>query len=56
MTEAIQKPGLASSESRTPQATINAVISMDIKKHGPASAFIPPRRGVFALRQNHASS
>lgn len=42
--------GLASSASRTPAATLNAVLAVDIKRNGVNSAFVRVRPGVFGLR------
>jgi restriction system protein len=48
--------GLASSESKTPAASVNAMIAVDIKRNGAKSEFIRVRPGVFGLRTLHAAS
>jgi len=38
-------------EGKTPDATINARLAVDIKKHGSLSRFMRTGPGVFALRE-----
>lgn len=55
LTEEILKRGLATSSSKTPAASLNAVITVDIKHSGAKSEFIRVRPGVFGLRELHAA-
>ncbi len=50
LTEEILSRGLASSASRTPSASLNAVLAVDIKRNGVNSRFVRVRPGVFGLR------
>jgi restriction system protein len=49
ITRRLLKSGLWQSEGQTPAATVNALLAVDIKKHGNASAFRRAGRGVFML-------
>ena len=51
ITELILEQDLWQTEGKTPEATINARLAMEIKKHGPLSRFIRTEPGVFALRE-----
>jgi len=54
LTEEILSKGLASSSSKTPAASLNAMIAVDIKRNGAKSEFVRVRPGVFGLRALHA--
>lgn len=54
LTEEILAKGLASSSGKTPAASLNAMIAVDIKRQGPKSEFVRVRPGVFGLRSLHA--
>ena len=43
--------GLLTSEGKTPEASVNAQMSVDISRKGEASGFIRTAPGVFGLRQ-----
>lgn len=49
ITKRILAAKLWQTEGKTPEATINARLSVDAKKNGPASAFRRAGRGVFGL-------
>ncbi len=49
ITRRVLAQGLWKSEGKTPAATINARLAVDVKKKGPASAFRRAGRGIFAL-------
>ena len=51
LTEHILSRGLAASSSKTPAASLNAVIAVDIKRNGTKSAFVRVKPGVFGLRE-----
>ena len=51
ITKRILKQGLWHTEGKTPEATINARIAVDIKKYRDRSRFIRTEPGVFALRE-----
>ncbi len=55
LTDQILGRGLATSSSKTPAASLNAVIAVDIKRNGTKSAFVRVRPGVFGLRELHAA-
>ena len=55
LTERILSQGLAASSSKTPAASLNAVITVDIKRNGTKSAFVRVKPGVFGLRELHAA-
>ena len=55
LTERILSQGLAASSSKTPAASLNAVIAVDIKRNGTKSAFVRVKSGVFGLRELHAA-
>jgi restriction system protein len=50
ITVRILERGLWGTEGKTPEATVNALLSVDIKKHGAQSLFQRTGEGVFALR------
>ncbi len=50
ITERILQSNLWISEGDTPDATVNARLSVDIKKHGQNSRFQRTDKGIFALR------
>jgi len=56
LTEQILARGLAQSTSKTPAASLNAVIAVDIKRYGADSDFVRVRPGVFGLRDRAAST
>lgn len=49
ITKRAEKKGLLKSEGKTPWATMNALISVDIKEKGEGSEFIRTEPGHFAL-------
>ena len=49
ITKRVLAAGLWKTEGKTPDATINARLAVDIKKNGPASAFRRAGRGVFGV-------
>jgi|GEM_PF-145032 len=49
ITQRVLAAGLWKTEGKTPDATINARLAVDVKKNGPSSAFRRAGRGVFAL-------
>ena len=51
ITKRVLAAGLWKSDGKTPEATINARLAVDIKKRGKASAFRRAGRGVFALNE-----
>lgn len=53
LTERILERGLASSSSRTPAASLNAMIAVDIKRNGNKSQFVRLSPGIFGLRALH---
>ena len=55
LTERILSQGLAASSSKTPAASLNAVITVDIKRNWTKSAFVRVKPGVFGLRELHAA-
>jgi restriction system protein len=56
LTEAILKRGLASSSSKTPAASLNAMMAVDIQRHGEGSEFVRVGPGVFGLRALHGTA
>ena len=52
ITERLLHSGLWTSAGRTPAATVNAQLAVDIKKHGETSAFRRAGRGVFMLNNS----
>ncbi len=54
LAEEILAKGLAASSSKTPAASLNAMIAVDIKRNGAKSEFVRVRPGVFGLRALHA--
>ena len=50
ITRRILENGLWQTDGKTPQATVNAQLAMDIKRRGRKSRFQRTDRGVFALR------
>ena len=55
LTKEILSRGLATSYSKTPEASLNAIVAVDIRRNGTKSKFIRLRPGVFGLRGVHAS-
>ncbi|MEZ4226981.1 MAG: restriction endonuclease [Polyangiaceae bacterium] len=55
LTEEVLTRGLATSSSKTPAASLNAMIAVDIKRNGNKSEFVRVRPGVFGLRALHAA-
>jgi restriction system protein len=55
LTDQILSRGLATSSSKTPAASLNAMIAVDIKRNGNKSEFVRVRPGVFGLRALHAA-
>lgn len=51
LTDLILEDSLWQTEGKTPDATINARLAVDIKKHGSLSRFMRTEPGVFALRE-----
>ena len=49
ITERMLAKGLWNSEGKTPEATVNARLAVDIRDHGAASRFVRVGRGRFAL-------
>ena len=49
ITERMLAKGLWNSEGKTPEATVNARLSVDVRDHGPASRFVRVSPGWFAL-------
>jgi restriction system protein len=56
ITKQILKSGLWSTTGKTPEATVNAQLAVDIKKNGKASRFARYGRGVFGLNAQRASA
>jgi restriction system protein len=56
LTEAILNRGLAAPTGKTPAASLNAMIAVDIKRNGPKSPFVRIRPGVFGLRDVHSAA
>ena len=54
LTDRILSRGLATSSSRTPAHSLNAIVAVDIKRNGGKSEFVRIRPGVFGLRALHA--
>jgi restriction system protein len=50
ITQQALSQGLIQSEGKTPEATLNAVICVDIKQKGIHSRFVRVRPGIFGLR------
>ena len=50
------KAGLWESEGKTPDATVGANISSDIKKNGKTSPFIRAGAGIFSLRDTQSTN
>lgn len=53
--ERMVKSGIWSTKGKTPEATVNAQLAVDIKKNGKASRFARYGRGIFGLNREHAS-
>lgn len=51
ITKLILEQEIWTTEGKTPDATINARLAVDIKKHGKLSRFIRTEPGVYALRE-----
>ncbi|MEM1416314.1 MAG: restriction endonuclease [Myxococcota bacterium] len=56
LTAAVLEAGLAESSSATPDASLNAMLAVDIKRKGTESRFMRTKPGVFALRGLHDSA
>ena len=54
ITKRILEGGLAQSKSKTPAASLNAVLAVDIKRQGASSVFVRVTPGVFGLRADGA--
>lgn len=50
ITERLLEGGLWKTKGKTPSATVNAQLAVDIKKRGANSRFQRTAKGVFALR------
>ncbi len=50
LTECILQRGRWATQGLTPDATVNARLSVDIKKHGSSSRFLRTGKGMFGLR------
>jgi len=55
ITTRILKAKLWESDGKTPEATVNAALSVDIKRNGDRSSFVRLSPGVFALRDAAAT-
>ncbi len=55
LTDEVLKRRLATSSSKTPAASLNAMIAVDIKRNGNKSDFVRVRPGIFGLRGVHAA-
>ena len=55
LVDCILEQGLASSSSKTPHLSLNAILAVDIKQNGDKSEFIRTRPGVFGLRSLHGT-
>ena len=53
-TDEVLTRGLATSSSKTPAASLNAIVAVDIQRNGNKSEFVRVRPGVFGLRALHA--
>lgn len=56
LTDEVLKKGLATPSSKTPAASMNAIIAVDIKRNGTKSEFIRVRPRVFGLRGLHGEA
>ncbi|MDF7801289.1 HTH domain-containing protein [Pontiellaceae bacterium B1224] len=56
ITKQALKSGLWSTAGKTPEATVNARLAVDIKRNGKASRFARYGRGVFGLNQDRADT
>ena len=56
ITTRILQRKLSQSKSKTPAASVNAVLSVEIKRHGNASPFVRVTPGVFGLRSDASLS
>jgi len=56
LTDRILGESLAESGSKTPAASVNAVLAVEIKRHGSESRFVRTKPGVFALRGTDAAA
>lgn len=56
ITEIALNEGILETEGATPDASLNAQLSVDIKSKGPASAFIRTSPGYYALNPSYESS
>ena len=55
LAEEIVKRGLVQPDGKTPAASLNAMIAVEIKTNGNKSEFVRVRPGVFGLRALHAA-
>ena len=53
ITKRVLDSGLSQSRSKTPSATLNAILAVDIKRNGARSPFVRVTPGVFRLRSHH---
>ena len=53
LVDCILETGLASSSSKTPHLSLNAILAVDIKQNGDKSEFIRTGPGIFGLRSKH---
>ena len=51
ITDRIQKSGVWQSGGKTPEASVNSVMVVDIRDQGDRSVFVRERRGVYGLRE-----
>ncbi len=56
ITKRVLAAGLWKTEGKTPEATINAQLTVNIKKKGKASAFCKRGRGIFALNTDRTDA
>lgn len=56
ITDEILSRGLAISSSKTPAASLNAIIAIEIQRNGVKSEFIRVSPGVFGLRSLHGTA
>ena len=56
ITRRMLQSGLWATEGKTPEATVNAQLAVDIKKSGKASRFMRFGRGIFGLNAQRADT
>lgn len=54
LTDEILSRGLVETSSRTPERSLNVMLSIDVKSNGDKSQFVRLRPGVYGLRALHA--